>query len=336
MPCYNTDKELLLRCVESILSQTFSDFELLIIDDGSKEDYRNIYDLILEKDSRIRVILKENGGVSSARNCGLQYATGRYIVFSDSDDVLLPYFLEEAYFVACREDADVVIGCNIHLSDYDEENRKISDLKDKDIVVFNNSDIIKLRPYMVGKRISFKNGLIYIGRGPWTRIVKREIAVAIPFDCNLSICEDIVWNLQILDKSNKVCYVSREWYAYNNSQEESATKGYNEKIIDQSREGLNKIKEYLHFDANEEYKAFCERCLEDVSNISHRYLSNKKCILTMKQKHQLRKKIYTEMPWNIVADKKFLILASYKDKLKSILYKYRLLFIIYAIDSFLR
>lgn len=56
----------------------------------------------------------------------------------------------------------------------------------------------------------------------------------------------------------------------------------------------------------------------------------------MKQKHQLRKKIYTEMPWNIVADKKFLILASYKDKLKSILYKYRLLFIIYAIDSFLR
>ena len=89
VPVYNVEKYL-RRCIDSILSQTFSDFELLLIDDGSKDKSGEICDEYAAKDARVRVFHKENGGVSSARNLGLDNAKGDWITFSDSDDELLP------------------------------------------------------------------------------------------------------------------------------------------------------------------------------------------------------------------------------------------------------
>lgn len=85
VPVYNVEKYL-RRCIDSILAQTFTDFELLLIDDGSKDSSGKICDEYAEKDKRIRVFHKENGGVSSARNVGLGNAKGEWIAFIDSDD----------------------------------------------------------------------------------------------------------------------------------------------------------------------------------------------------------------------------------------------------------
>lgn len=85
VPVYNAEKSI-CRCIDSILSQTFSDFELLLIDDGSKDKSGVICDDYSEKDKRVRVFHKENGGVSSARNVGLDKAKGEYLCFCDSDD----------------------------------------------------------------------------------------------------------------------------------------------------------------------------------------------------------------------------------------------------------
>lgn len=85
VPVYNTEKYL-RRCVDSILAQTFTDFELLLINDGSSDNSGAICDEYAEKDSRVRVFHKENGGVSSARNLGLDNARGEWITFVDSDD----------------------------------------------------------------------------------------------------------------------------------------------------------------------------------------------------------------------------------------------------------
>ena len=85
VPVYNVEKYL-HRCVDSILAQTFNDFELLLIDDGSKDKSGAICDEYAAKDSRVRVFHKENGGVSSARNLGLENAKGDWIIFIDSDD----------------------------------------------------------------------------------------------------------------------------------------------------------------------------------------------------------------------------------------------------------
>lgn len=90
VPVYNTE-QYLPRCIDSILSQTFTDFELLLIDDGSKDNSGKICDEYAAKDSRIRVFHKENGGVSSARNMGLNNAQGEWITFVDSDDYLIEH-----------------------------------------------------------------------------------------------------------------------------------------------------------------------------------------------------------------------------------------------------
>lgn len=85
VPVYKAEKYL-HRCVDSILAQTFTDFEVLLIDDGSPDHSGEICDEYAKKDSRVRVFHKENGGVSSARNMGLDYAEGNYVMFVDSDD----------------------------------------------------------------------------------------------------------------------------------------------------------------------------------------------------------------------------------------------------------
>ena len=92
VPVYNTEKYL-HHCIDSILSQTFTDFELLLIDDGSKDSSGAICDEYAAKDNRVRVFHKENGGVSSARNLGLDNATGEWIAFVDADDYLAPSYL---------------------------------------------------------------------------------------------------------------------------------------------------------------------------------------------------------------------------------------------------
>ena len=106
VPVYNVEKYL-HRCVDSILAQTFTDFELLLINDGSKDSSGVICDEYAAKDSRVLVFHKENGGVSSARNMGLDNAKGEWISFVDSDDWVEKEYLETLYqdgefdFVTC-------------------------------------------------------------------------------------------------------------------------------------------------------------------------------------------------------------------------------------------
>ncbi|MGN0202626.1 MAG: glycosyltransferase family 2 protein, partial [Candidatus Cryptobacteroides sp.] len=92
VPVYNAESTI-RRCVDSILAQTFTDFECLLIDDGSKDRSGEICDEYAAKDSRVRVFHKENGGVSSARNVGLDNAKGEWVTFVDSDDWIDSYYL---------------------------------------------------------------------------------------------------------------------------------------------------------------------------------------------------------------------------------------------------
>ena len=96
VPVYNAEKEL-PACVESIFRQSFSDWELLLIDDGSRDGSPGLCDRLAERDLRIRVYHKENGGVSSARNLGIYKAEGEYLIFVDSDDTLFAEALADLY-----------------------------------------------------------------------------------------------------------------------------------------------------------------------------------------------------------------------------------------------
>ena len=122
VPVYKAENYL-HRCVDSILTQTFSDFEVLLIDDGSPDKSGYICDEYARKDSRVRVFHKENGGVSSARQCGIDNAYGEYTIHADPDDWVEPTMLEELYAKAMDEDADMVI------CDYYEDGKERITLK---------------------------------------------------------------------------------------------------------------------------------------------------------------------------------------------------------------
>lgn len=114
VPVYNVEKYL-ARCIDSILEQTFSDFECLLIDDGSPDCSGALCDEYAHKDNRIHVIHQKNAGVSAARNRGLDAARGEWICFVDSDDWCAKDMLSLLYGAAFENDADVVCGATLSI-----------------------------------------------------------------------------------------------------------------------------------------------------------------------------------------------------------------------------
>ena len=111
MPCYQNGQTL-SRTVKSIQAQTVSDWELIAIDDGSRDDTLSVLEKLAESEPRMRVIHQENGGVSAARNCGLQAARGKWVFFVDADDHLLAHALEHLLKMT-GEDIDIVCGAYV-------------------------------------------------------------------------------------------------------------------------------------------------------------------------------------------------------------------------------
>ena len=106
IPVYNTE-QFLGDCLDSVLAQTFTDFEAIVIDDGSTDNSRDIIEAFAKKDSRIVCIHQENRGLSEARNAGLDIAKGNWITFIDSDDAIAPTFLEKSLFTANNSAAEI-------------------------------------------------------------------------------------------------------------------------------------------------------------------------------------------------------------------------------------
>lgn len=105
IPVYKVEKYL-PRCIESVAAQTYKNIEIILVDDGSPDRCPEICDEYARKDSRLTVIHKENGGLSDARNAGIEAAHGRYIGFVDSDDYIHPDMYKELYTVLMEERAD--------------------------------------------------------------------------------------------------------------------------------------------------------------------------------------------------------------------------------------
>lgn len=109
IPVYNVE-HYLNRCIESVISQSFSDFELILVDDGTPDNSGKMCDSWAEKDERIKVIHKSNAGLSSARNAGLEIAVGEYVTFIDSDDLVHPDYLKILYESCIGNNTEITIG----------------------------------------------------------------------------------------------------------------------------------------------------------------------------------------------------------------------------------
>ena len=108
VPIYNVEKYL-EKCIESILAQTYTDYELILVNDGSTDGCYEICQKFSKRDVRIKLINKPNGGLSSARNVGIDNSKGDYITFVDSDDYISKYMLQELYRGLCENEADIAM-----------------------------------------------------------------------------------------------------------------------------------------------------------------------------------------------------------------------------------
>lgn len=195
VPVYNV-KSLLPRCIDSLLNQQFTDYELLLIDDGSTDGSGDICDKYGKKDSRIKVIHKSNEGVSRTRNRGIDEAKGEWLTFVDSDDYVTPDYLSSLY--ACiGSEIDLVVQYSKHIREngeplYDEYN--LPECK----IVYERCDFGK----MVKEQFIAQRGQIH------SKLFKTELLNnrAIRFNSEINFCEDWIFLFNYLNVINqKVC-----------------------------------------------------------------------------------------------------------------------------------
>lgn len=164
VPVYQVEAYL-AKCLDSILAQTFTDFELILVDDGTRDDCPRIMTRYAAMDARIRCIHKENGGLSSARNAGLDIARGEYIAFVDSDDTVEPTMLADAVAAAQRTGAQLVIY-NYRLVTEDGVQDVCLPMKDETLDI----DQMGLANYF------YRYWMPYVhGQEAWCRLYRRDI-----------------------------------------------------------------------------------------------------------------------------------------------------------------
>lgn len=201
VPVYKAEAYL-HRCVDSILAQTFTDFELLLIDDGSPDKSGEICDVYAQKDNRVRVIHKENGGVSSARNIGLNNACGDWTTFVDSDDFLDISSLEIMYELTNRYDSDLYCFKYRITNEYNIGTNKQE---------YQNSTICNMsKDSMIKKILTYQTNC-----GPCAKLFKTEKLKNYSFDETLRIGEDLLLNLSyISDLQKSIIYSETSVYNY--------------------------------------------------------------------------------------------------------------------------
>lgn len=201
VPIYKVEKYL-GKCVDSIINQTYKNLEIILVDDGSPDNSGKICDEYAKKDNRIKVIHKENGGHSSARNAGLDVSTGEFIAFVDSDDRIHLDFVEKLYRAIKEENADIA---SCYVESFIENKNKIERrvYVNKKIVVEGKGGGFKYY-YHLGKKSS---------NVVWNKLYKRHIFETLRF-INGRVYEDRAIYLHLLAQSEKMVFIPEVLYTY--------------------------------------------------------------------------------------------------------------------------
>ena len=196
VPVYKAE-QYLDKCVQSIVDQTYENLEVILVDDGSPDNCPAMCDAWAVKDSRVQVIHKENGGFSSARNAGLNAATGDYVQFVDSDDWILPDMTATLVSCALRQNADVV-RCG-YFENVDSVTQEICS-NSKTYCPEYNKLIIDI----------MNDGLM--SGAVWNKLYKHSVLEGIRFQHGYS--EDILLNYCVIQKKPKMVYITGSYYIY--------------------------------------------------------------------------------------------------------------------------
>lgn len=196
VPIYMVE-DYLIECVDSIINQTYTNLQIILVDDGSPDGCGSICDKYVNQDSRIEVIHQKNGGLSNARNNGLKLARGKFVSFVDSDDRINRTMISDMVKIADREGVDVVC-CDYtsSLDDFPDENSNFK------VEILNQREAIEnlLNPF--GFRCF-----------AWNKIYKRSLFKEIQYPDG-KLFEDIMTTYRVLKKISKIAYIRKSEYFY--------------------------------------------------------------------------------------------------------------------------
>lgn len=205
VPVYNAEN-FLRKCISSVLEQSYGDFELILVDDGSTDNSSVICREFAESDSRVIFIHRDNSGVSAARNSGLEIAKRKFIAFVDSDDYVERDWLKMQFEKITANDADVVV-CGIKLSNYE---RNISYAES---TAYTNEELIAALQ---------ESGLL---NPVFNKLYRREF-ISAGFRTGMKFGEDLLFNLEYFQHINKIAIVPKALYFYRKDNPMSATSNF--------------------------------------------------------------------------------------------------------------
>ena len=228
VPVYNVEKYF-DNCVESLVNQTYSDLEIILVDDGSSDGCPQMCDEWAGKDTRIKVIHKTNGGLSDARNAGMKIATGKYIGFIDSDDYIALDFFDTLLLVMEKENSDIV-ECSVGKFYEDGRFEEYSD--DLAVTTFETesalSGLISENPFH---------------QHVWNKLYKTQLVKDIPYAVG-KLNEDEFWTYQVFGRAKKVSKINKTMYYYFQRSSSIMGESYNIRRID-ALEGKSNRQKYI-------------------------------------------------------------------------------------------
>ena len=224
VPIYNVEKYL-DRCVDSIINQTYKNLEIILVDDGSPDNCPQMCDDYAKKDRRIKVVHKENGGLSDARNVGMKVATGEYVSFIDSDDYVSLDFYETLLETIVDNDSDIVECGVVKFYENEKFDKYNNDLK------VTNYDTVDALDGLISES-PFKQHV-------WNKLYKSSVALDIPYAVG-KLNEDEFWTYQIFGKAKKVTRIYKTMYYYFQRGSSIMGNGYNIKRLDALEGKMNR------------------------------------------------------------------------------------------------
>lgn len=208
VPIYNVEKYL-PKCIESILKQTYTNIEIILVNDGSPDNSIDICMNYADRDTRIKIVEKKNGGLSDARNAGLKVATGEYVIFVDSDDFIDKNLIYDAYIKITESDSDI---CYFNYNQVDEQGnylrRNILDLEDETYNLYEDN----INNYLISRIFTYKHGV-----EAWNKLYRMQIIhdYKLTFIYNHEIfAEDLLFNLCYLAHTKKIATIPKGYYNY--------------------------------------------------------------------------------------------------------------------------
>ena len=205
IPVYNVETYL-VECIESVLKQTYQNIEILLIDDGSPDNSGKICDEYAKKDSRVRVIHKENGGVSSARNVGLEQAKGEYLTFVDSDDFVDECYVEKMYDNLQENNSDLVFCSYSNYIDGKSEKSKEKLPENLKVDIQNENFIDFICRFFIYKD--------YVFGSVWRILYTKKFINSLNFNLSVKIGEDSLFLLNAILQTQKISFIKAPLYFY--------------------------------------------------------------------------------------------------------------------------